>query len=164
MNASSVQRRTNKKRRITQIMDAMYRLDAIYPELRENDAAFASLITITWLIRAENQIHPIETKLSYKLYEPYIKLRRDDIGFISKRIETENMAKVHMDWLAKFLEACLTKERKSGLVIKMWAISYADSKIHPSEVKVIRKICMLLGYSDSETEDLRDKGKSLAGL
>ena len=36
-------------------MDAMYRLDAIYPELRENDNAFASLIAIVWLFLVDNR-------------------------------------------------------------------------------------------------------------
>ena len=42
-------------------MDSMYRLDAIYPELRENDNAFVSLIAIVWLFLVDKRMHPADT-------------------------------------------------------------------------------------------------------
>jgi len=92
----NIKRRTSKKRRIAEIMDAMYRLDAIYPELKENDNAFASLVAICWLVLADKLVHPLETKLLYKLYDRYVKLRRDDIRFVCDRIEKAAMTEAHL--------------------------------------------------------------------
>jgi uncharacterized tellurite resistance protein B-like protein len=163
LSSKPIQRRTSKKRRITQIMDAMYRLDAIYPELKENDAFFLSLIGICWLILADKLIHPLETRLVYKLHEPLVKLRRDDIRLICDRIEKQGMNDQHLHWLMMFLGTSLTPERKTGFVRKMWAVAFSDTQLHQSEVLAIRRVASLFGMEDEQIEGLRIEGKAMAG-
>jgi len=145
-------------------MDAMYRLDAIYPELKENDNAFASLVAICWLVLADKLVHPLETKLLYKLYDRYVKLRRDDIRFVCDRIEKAAMTEAHLQWLMTFLGASLTPERKTGFILKIWAISYADENLHQSEHAAIRQVTKLFGMAEMEAKQLHNEGKAMTAL
>lgn len=145
-------------------MDSMYRLDAIYPELRENDNAFASLIAIVWLILADNRIPPTEARILKRLYEPYIKLRGDDIHFISERFEQCPMDQCHIQWLVSFLATSITPERRTGFIRKMWAIAYSDAKLHEAELAVVRQASCVFAVTDQETEQFREEGRAMAGL
>ncbi len=156
----TTKRRTSKKRRIAEIMEAMFRLDAIYPDFKENDNAFASLIILCWLMLADKRLHPLETRLLYKLYAPHLKLRRDDIGFITGRIEDAGMSVKHVDWLVSFLGASVTPERKSAIIRKMWALAYSDHKLHEAEVQAIRDVGKLFKFTAAEIELLQDEGKT----
>jgi uncharacterized tellurite resistance protein B-like protein len=142
----------------------MYRFDAIYPQLKENDNAFASLIAICWLILTGKMIHPLETKLLYKLYDPFVKLRRDDIRFICNRIEDDAMTEKHLEWLMMFLGTSLTIERKTGFIRKMWAIAYSEEKLHRAEPTAIKQMAKLFGMTQAEAEQLHNEGKAMAGL
>ena len=140
-------------------MDSMYRLDAIYPELRENDNAFASLIAIVWLFLADKRIHPADAKMLRRLYDPYIKLRGDDIAFIGERLTLDPMNQSHIQWLASFLTTSITRERRAGFIRKMWTIAYSDNDLHEAELDVIRKASRLFALTDREADQLREEGK-----
>ncbi len=144
-------------------MDSMYRLDAIYPELRENDNAFASLIAIVWLFLVDKRIHPADTRMLRRLYEPYIKLRGDDILFISERLTLIPMDQSHIQWLASFLTTSITPERRAGFIRKMWTIAYSDHDLHEAELEVIRKASRIFALTDQEAEQLHEEGKAMAG-
>ena len=141
----------------------MYRLDAIYPELRENDNAFASLIAIVWLLVADKRIHPADARILRRLYDPYIKLRGDDIAFISERLTTSPMDQNHIQWLASFLTTSITRERRTGFIRKMWTIAYSDSDLREAELDVIRKASHIFALTDREAEQLHREGKAMAG-
>lgn len=141
----------------------MYRLDAIYPELRENDNAFASLIAIVWLFLVDKRMHPADTRMLKRLYDPYIKLRSDDILFISERLTLSPMDQSHIQWLASFLTTSITRERRAGLIRKMWTVAYSDSDLHETELDVIRKASRIFALTDREAEQLREEGRAMAG-
>lgn len=144
-------------------MDSMYRLDAIYPELRENDNAFVSLIAIVWLFLVDKRMHPADTRMLKRLYGPYIKLRSDDILFISERLTLSPMDQSHIQWLASFLTTSITRERRAGLIRKMWTVAYSDSDLHETELDVIRKASRIFALTDREAEQLREEGRAMAG-
>lgn len=144
-------------------MDSMYRLDAIYPELRENDSAFASLIAIIWLFLVDKRLHPADSKILKRLYHPYIKLRGDDILFVSKRLTVNPIVQDHMQWLGSLLTTSITRERRAGFVRKMWTIAYTHNDLHEAELEVIRKTSRLFGLTDQEAEQLRQEGAAMAG-
>ena len=100
-------------------MESMYRRDAMYPQLRENDNAFASLIAIVWLFIADNRIHPAEARILKKLYGPRIKLRGDDIQFIAERFTRRPADQYQIQWLMSFLSTSTSAERRVGLIRKM---------------------------------------------
>ncbi len=143
-------------------MDSMYRVDAIYPELRENDNAFASLIAIIWLFLDDRRLHPADSKILKRLYDPYIKLRGDDIRFVSKRLTVNPIIQDHIQWLASFLTTSITHERKAGFVRKMWTIAYSHNDLHEAELDVIRKASRLFALTDQEAEQLRQEGEAMA--
>lgn len=163
MSGPNRQKRASKKRRIRQLIDSMYRLDAIYPELRENDNAFASLIAIVWLFLVDKRMHPADTRMLKRLYDPYIKLRSDDILFISERLTLSPMDQSHIQWLASFLTTSITRERRAGLIRKMWTVAYSDSDLHETELDVIRKASRIFALTDREAEQLREEGRAMAG-
>lgn len=144
-------------------MDAMYRLDAIYPEFRENDNAFASLIAIVWLFLVDRRLHPADTRILKRLYDPYIKLRGDDILFISERLTQSPMDQGHIQWLTSFLTTSITRERRAGLIRKMWTIAYSHGDLHEAELDVIHQAAGLFALTDQETGRLREEGKAMAG-
>ncbi len=144
-------------------MDSMYRLDAIYPELRENDNAFASLIAIVWLFVADKRIHPADARVLRRLYDPYFKLRGDDIAFISERLALSPMDQSHVQWLASLLTTSITRERRAGFVRKMWTIAYSHHDLHEAELDVIRKTSRIFALTDREADQLREEGKAMAG-
>ncbi|MEO9876401.1 MAG: TerB family tellurite resistance protein [Anderseniella sp.] len=144
-------------------MDSMYRLDAIYPELRENDNAFASLIAIVWLLLTDKRIHPADARILRRLYDPYIKLRGDDIAFISERLTNSPMDQNHIQWLASFLTTSITLERRTGFIRKMWTIAYSDKDLHEAELDVIRQASRIFALTDREADQLREEGKVMAG-
>ena len=144
-------------------MDSMYRLDAIYPELRENDNAFASLIAIVWLFQNDKRIRPADSRLLKRLYDPYIKLRGDDIVFISERLTLTPVDQDHVKWLASFLTTSITHERRTGFIRKMWTIAYSDNGLHEAELDVIRKASHIFALTDREADQLHREGKAMAG-
>lgn len=163
MSGTGRQKRLSKKRRIGQIMDSMYRLDAIYPELRENDNAFASLIAICWLFLADNRIHPAKARILKRLYVPNIKLRGDDILFISERLSRCPMSQTHIKWLLSFLETSISHERRAGFIRKMWTVAYSDPRLCETEMEVVSKASCLFALTDREAEQLRNEGRVVAG-
>lgn len=144
-------------------MDSMYRLDAIYPELRENDNAFASLIAIVWLFLVDQRLHPADTRILKRLYDPYIKLRGDDILFISERLTHSAMNQSHIQWLTSFLTTSITRERRAGFIRKMWTIAYFQGDLHDAELDVIRQAARLFALTNQEADQLREEGKAMAG-
>lgn len=144
-------------------MDSLYRIDAIYPELRENDNAFASLIAIVWLFLVDKRIHPTDTRMLKRLYDPYIKLRSDDILLISERLTLSPMDQSHIQWLASFLTTSITRERRTGFIRKMWTIAYSDGDLHAAKLEVIRKASPIFALTDREAEQLREEGRAMAG-
>ena len=144
-------------------MDSMYRLDAIYPELRENDNAFASLIAIVWLFLLDKRLHPADTKILKRLYDPYIKLRSDDILLISERLTLHPLDENQVHWLTSFLATSITRERRAGSIRKMWTIAYSLSELHEAETDVIREAASLFAFTDQEADQLHGEGKAMAG-
>lgn len=163
MSGTGRQKRLSKKRRIGQIMDSMYRLDAIYPELRENDNAFASLIAICWLFLADNRIHPVEARILKPLYVPYIKLRGDDILFISERFARCPLNQAHIKWLLSFLETSISHERRTGFIRKLWTIAYSDPRLCETEMEVVNKASCIFALTNQEAEQLCNDGRAMAG-
>jgi uncharacterized tellurite resistance protein B-like protein len=154
----------NKKRRIGQIMNAMYRLDAIYPELRENDNAFVSLIAIVWMFLDDTRMHPADARILKRLYDPHIKLRGDDIRFISQRFAQCPTDQCHIEWLLSFLATSISHERRTGFIRKMWTTAYLDAKLSEIELEVVKKASCVFAVTEMEAEQLRDEGKVMAGL
>ncbi len=138
-------------------MESMYRRDAMYPQLRENDNAFASLIAIVWLIIADNRIHPAETRILKPLYDPDIKLRGDDIHFISQRFARRPADQYQIQWLISFLSTSITPERRAGLIRKMWTLACSDTRLCDAELEVIRKASYAFAVTDQEAEQLRNE-------
>ena len=98
-----------------------------------------------------------------RLYDPYIKLRSDDILFISERLTLSPMDQSHIQWLASFLTTSITRERRAGLIRKMWTVAYSDSDLHETELDVIRKASRIFALTDREAEQLREEGRAMAG-
>lgn len=144
-------------------MESMYRRDAMFPQLRENDNAFASLIAMVWLFIADDRIHPAEARILKPLYDPHIKLRGDDIRFISERFDQRPADQHQIQWLISFLSTSITPERRAGLIRKMWALAYSDSKLCEAELEVVRKASCTFAATDQEAEQLRNEGQVMAG-
>ena len=161
MSGIGTQKRLSKKRRIGEIMDCMYRRDAMYPELRENDNAFASLIAMVWLFLADDRIHPADARILRRLYVPVIKLRGDDILFISERFTRCRMEQCHIDWLLSFLSTSISSEHRTGFIRKMWAIAYSDTKLCQTEMEVIDRAASIFASTGHEAEQLRNEAKEL---
>ncbi len=143
-------------------MDSMNRLDAIYPELRENDNAFASLFAIVWLFLLDNRLHPADSRILKRLYDPYIKLRSEDILFISERLTLDPLDQDRIRWLTSFLTTSITRERRAGFIRKMWTIAYSHNSLHKAELDVIRKTSGLFALTDAEADRLHAEGKAMA--
>jgi uncharacterized tellurite resistance protein B-like protein len=115
------------------------------------------------LLVADKRIHPADARILRRLYDPYIKLRGDDIAFISERLTTSPMDQNHIQWLASFLTTSITRERRTGFIRKMWTIAYSDSDLHEAELDVIRKASRIFALTDREADQLHQEGKAMAG-
>jgi uncharacterized tellurite resistance protein B-like protein len=140
-----VQRRQGKKRNIARIFDAMYGLNAVYPEVQASTPAFATLIIFCWLIISDGLIHPAETRLLTKLVAPRIKLRRDDVEFVCNQIQERGMDERHLKWLVSFIQSGIAPDAKRELLESLDRLAMADHLLHPAEAAVIRKARELLG-------------------
>ncbi len=115
-----------------------------------------------WLFLADSRLSPTNTAILRRLYDPYIKLRTDDIQFISERLTDTPMNEDHIAWLTSYLTTSITRERRTGFIRKMWAIAYSDPDLHEAEMDVVRKASQLFALSDQEAERLRQEGLAMA--
>lgn len=149
MTEKIVQRRQGKKRNLARIFDAMYGLNAVYPEVHANTPAFATLIIFCWLIIADGHIHPAETRMLTRLVAPQIKLRRDDVEYVCKQIEDRGMENRHLEWLVSFIQSGIAPDAKQQLICSLNQLAMADQRLHPAETAVIRKARELFGVKST---------------
>lgn len=149
MTDNVARQRQGKKRCIARILDAMHRLDAIYPEIKQNTPVFSSLILFCWLIMADGQIHPSETRLLSRLVSPYIKLRRDDVEYVCSQIENLGMTDKHAQWLVSFIQSGMTPDDKVALSVSLEQLAMADHRLHPAELAIVRNAQKMLGINRS---------------
>jgi uncharacterized tellurite resistance protein B-like protein len=145
MTEATARRRQGKKRVLAIILDAMHRLDAIFPETRPDTIDFGTLIMFCQLILADGKIHPLETRLLTRLVSPRIKLRKDDVELICSRLKERRTSDKHLDWLVTFLQSSMTPESRCELAGSLAELAIADNHLHPAELQVIQHARLLLG-------------------
>lgn len=145
MTETVVRRRQGKKRCLATIFDAMFRRDAIFPEIRSETVGFAALIVMCNLMLADGKVHPLETRCLTRLVAPDIKLRRDDIEYICDRIQDEGMVKAHLDWLVTFMQSAMPPSERQHLASALEELARSDHLVHKAEVDVIVRVRRLLG-------------------
>jgi uncharacterized tellurite resistance protein B-like protein len=145
MTDGTARRRQGKKRLLATILDAMHRLDAIFPETRPESTNFGALIMCCRLMLADGIIHPLETRFLTRLVAPQIKLRRDDIEFICDRIEDRCMTDRHLEWLISFMQSSMTPADRDALAKALYGVAMADHNLHQAESRVIDQAQHLLG-------------------
>ena len=145
MTDNTARRRQGKKRMLTTILDAMHRLDAIFPEMRNDTIDFAILIMFCQLIIADGKMHPHETRLLTKLVSPRIKLRKDDVELICSRLKQQRTSDQHIDWLVSFMQSSMTPAGRCELARSLEELAVADNHLHQAEQHVIKRARLLLG-------------------
>ncbi len=145
MTDGTARRRQGKKRMLATILDAMHRLDAIFPETRPETVNFGALIMCCRLILADGIVHPLETRFLTRLVAPRIKLRRDDIEFICDRVEDRCITARHLEWLISFMQSSMTPDDRTTLATALHELAMADHNLHNAELQVIDQVLQLLG-------------------
>lgn len=145
MTEATARRRQGKKRVLATILDAMHRLDAIFPETRPDTIDFGTLIMFCQLIMADGKIHPLETRLLTKLVSPRIKLRKDDVELICSRLKARPTSDKHFDWLVAFIQSSMTPASRAELAGSLEELAIADHHLHPAEQQVIQRARCMLG-------------------
>jgi uncharacterized tellurite resistance protein B-like protein len=149
MTDGTARRRQGKKRMLATILDAMHRLDAIFPETRPETVNFGALIMCCRLILADGIVHPLETRFLTRLVAPQIKLRKDDVEFICDRIEGRCMTGRHLEWLISFMQSSMAPDDRSALAEALQELALADHNLHTAELQVIDQALHLLGLKSA---------------
>jgi hypothetical protein len=111
----------SKKRRIAELIGAMQRRDAIFPDVEENDLVFASLIAFSSGLLAQQREKPESCSLAFTIFGEYLKLRRDDIRFICDRISNGPLSAAEWRWLSCFTTSLAPRDRRRHMIRKMIA-------------------------------------------
>lgn len=123
MTVNGVRRRTRKKRRLVEIIDHAHRLDAIFPELQENDEQFLQLIMLIWVLGEDGTISMQKRRHLAMLFKPVLNLRADDLRFVSHRLKSCGISDSHVKWLCEFLISSFAGELRTRLVEQLNVIA-----------------------------------------
>ena len=126
MTVNGVRRRTRKKRRLVEIIDHAHRLDAIFPELQDNDEQFLQLIMLIWVLSENGSISMNKRRYLAMLFKPGLNLRSDDMRFVSHRLATCGISDSQVKWLCEFMVSSFAGELRTRLVEQLNGIA-ADS-------------------------------------
>ncbi|MEO9876639.1 MAG: hypothetical protein ABJM26_05650 [Anderseniella sp.] len=116
MTVNGVRRRTRKKRRLVEIIDHAHRLDAIFPELQDNDEQFLQLIMLIWVLSENGSISMNKRRYLAMLFKPGLNLRADDMRFVSHRLKTRGISDGQVKWLCEFMVSSFAGELRTRLV------------------------------------------------
>jgi len=123
MTVNGVRRRTRKKRRLVEIIDHAHRLDAIFPELQDNDEQFLQLIMLIWVLSENGTISMDKRRYLAMLFKPGLNLRADDMRFVSHRLKTCGISDGQIKWLCEFMVSCFAGELRTRLVEQLNGIA-----------------------------------------
>ena len=123
MTVNGVRRRTRKKRRLVEIIDHAHRLDAIFPDLQENDEQFLQLIMLIWVLGENGTISMQKRRHLVMLFKPVLKLRADDLRFVSHRLNSCGISDSQVKWLCEFLISNFADELRTKLVEQLNVIA-----------------------------------------
>ncbi len=123
MTVNGVRRRTRKKRRLVEIIDHAHRLDAIFPELQDNDEQFLQLIMLIWVLSENGTISMDKRRYLAMLFKPGLNLRADDMRFVSHRLKTCGISDGQIKWLCEFMVNCFAGELRTRLVEQLNGIA-----------------------------------------
>ena len=123
MTVNGVRRRTRKKRRLVEIIDHAHRLDAIFPELQDNDEQFLQLIMLIWVLSENGTISMDKRRYLAMLFKPGLNLRADDMRFVSHRLKTCGISDCQVKWLCEFLISSFADELRTRLVEQLNGIA-----------------------------------------
>ena len=141
MTVTGVQRRSKKKRRLVEIIEHAHRLDAIFPELEDNDEQFLQLIMLIWVVSENGKISMLMRRHLAKLFNPDLNFRADDLRFVSHRLKSRGISDGHVKWLCDFLIACFSDELRTKLVQKINVIvGDADPVIVVRQKKILKHL------------------------
>ncbi len=144
MTVKGVRRRTRKKRRLVEIIDHARRLDAIYPELEENDELFVRLIMLIWVVGENGKISMQNRRHLTVMFKPDLNLRSDDLRFVSHRLKSCRISEGQVKWLCEFLTSSFAMHLRTSLVSQLDAIA-ADAGA--ATVARQKKVLQYLGRS-----------------
>lgn len=123
MTVNGVRRRTRKKRRLVEIIDHANRLDAIFPEVQENDEQFLQLIMLIWVLGEDGTISMQKRRHLAMLFKPVLNLRADDLRFVSHRLKSCGISDSQVKWLCEFLISSFAGELRTRLVEQLNVIA-----------------------------------------
>jgi len=123
MTVNGVRRRTRKKRRLVEIIDHAHRLDAIFPELQDNDEQFLQLIMLIWVLSENGSISMTKRRYLAMLFKPALNLRSDDMRFVSHRLMTCGISDSQVKWLCEFMVSSFAGELRTRLVEQLNGIA-----------------------------------------
>lgn len=144
MTVNGVRRRTRKKRRLVEIIDHAHRLDAIFPDLQENDEQFLQLIMLIWVLGENGTISMQQRRHLAMLFKPDLNLRSDDLRFVSHRLKTCGISDGQVRWLCEFLVSSFAGELRTRLVEQLNSIAAGAGT---GSMARQRKILQYLGQS-----------------
>ena len=156
MTVTGVQRRTKKKRRLVEIIEHAHRLDAIFPELEDNDEQFLQLIILIWVVGENGKISMLMRRHLAMLFKPNLNLRSDDLRFVSHRLKSCEISDGHVKWLCDFLTACFAGELKAKLVQKLNVIVAGAGTVVMARQKKILRYLSHTGPEMSIKSDIRN--------
>lgn len=137
MTVIGVRRRTKKKRRLVEIIDHAHRLDAIFPELQENDEQFLRLIMLVWVVGENGTISMNKRQHLAMLFKPGLNLRADDLRFVSHRLTSCGISDNQVKWLCEFLISSFAGELITRLVEQLNAIAADAGTVIAARQKTI---------------------------
>lgn len=123
MTVNGVRRRTRKKRRLVEIIDHAHRLDAIFPELQDNDEQFLQLIMLIWVLSENGTISMNKRQYLAMLFKPGLNLRADDMRFVSHKLKACGISDGQVKWLCEFLVSSFAGELRTRLVERLNGIA-----------------------------------------
>ena len=122
MTVNGVRRRTRKKRRLVGIIDHAHRLDAIFPELQDNDEQFLQLIMLIWVLSENGTISMNKRQYLAMLFKPGLNLRAEDMRFVSHRLNTCGISDGQVKWLCEFMVSSFAGELRARLIEQLKGI------------------------------------------
>ncbi len=144
MTVNGVRRRTRKKRRLVEIIDHAHRLDAIFPELQDNDEQFLQLIMLIWVFSENGSISMNKRRYLAMLFKPGLNLRSDDMRFVSHRLNTCGISDSQVKWLCEFIVSSFAGELRTRLVEQLNGIAADAGTVTMARQ---RKILQYLGQT-----------------
>jgi hypothetical protein len=137
--------RQGKKRVLANVLNAMFRLDAIYPDMETATHAFSSLIIMSKLLLDDGRVHPAETRMLTRFVSPHIKLRRDDTEFVCEQITERGMTGEHVAWLASYVKSGMTPDRKASMREAFDRAADSGQRLRPAEILALDETRRLFG-------------------